>query len=184
MNVRHLLLALAVTAGAATAASAQQPAGFWTTPAIKGIGPVHVWPQAVLRPDANTTYKVVFDVTKGSPSADKMDPALGHVARAVNVFAAAGIPLDHLKFAVIIHGPATPIALSDKAFKAKFGHANPNLAVIEALKTAGVDLMVCGNALGDMHFTPEEVNPNLKVALSALSTLVILQDQGYGVIAM
>jgi len=184
MKIRAMVLALAAVAGAAATASAQQPSGFWSTPAIQGIGPVHAWPQAVLRPDANTTYKAVFDVTKPAPSNDKMNPGLDHIARAVNVFAAAGIPLSHLQFAVIIHGPATPVALSDKEFQAKFGHPNPNTAVIEALTKAGVQVMVCGNALGDMQFTPEQVNPNIKVALSALSTLIILQDQGYALLTM
>ena len=101
-----------------------------------------------------------------------------------NTFVAAGVPISHLKFDVIIHGPATPIALGEKAYMAKFGHANPNLAVIADLRKAGVKVMVCGNALGDMEFTPAEVNPDIKVALSALSTLVIQQDQGYALIRM
>ena len=184
MKMRSVVLALAAAAGLASTASAQQPAGFWSTPAIQGIGPVHMWPQAVLRPDANTTYKAVFDVTKAAPSNDKMNPGLDHIARTVNVFAAAGIPTSHLKFAVIIHGPATPIALGDKEYQAKFGHPNPNTAVIEALTKAGVQVMVCGNALGDMQFTPAQVDANIKVALSALSTLIILQDQGYALLTM
>ncbi|MHB1862472.1 MAG: DsrE family protein [Gemmatimonadaceae bacterium] len=184
MNIRHVVLSLAAMVGLASTAAAQQPAGFWTKPAIKDFGPVHVWPEAVVRPDAKTTYKAVFDVTQGSPTSDKVNPGLDHVARTVNVFAAAGTPLSHLKFAVIIHGGATPIALDDKTFQAKFGHPNPDLAVIEALKKAGVELLVCGNALGDMQYTPAEVNPSVKVALSALSTLIILQNEGYALIRM
>jgi intracellular sulfur oxidation DsrE/DsrF family protein len=184
MKMRSVVLALAAAVGLASTAAAQQGAGFWSTPAIQGIGPVHVWPQAILRPDANTTYKAVFDVTKPAASNDKMNPGLDHIARTVNVFAAVGIPTSHLKFAVIIHGPATPIVLSDKEYQAKFGQANPNTGVIEALTKAGVQVMVCGNALGDMKFTPEQVNSNIKVALSALSTLIILQDQGYALLTM
>lgn len=184
MKMRSVVLALAAAAGLASTAAAQQPAGFWSTPAIPGIGPVHVWPQAVLRPNAKTTYKAVFDVTKPAPSDDKMNPGLDHIARTVNVFAAAGIPTSHLKFAVIIHGPATPTVLSDKDYQAQFGRANPNTGVIEALTKAGVDVMVCGNALGDMNYTPQQVNAHIKVALSALSTLIILQDQGYALVTM
>lgn len=184
MNIRYVMLSLAAVAGLSSAAGAQQPAGFWTKPAIKDFGPVHVWPEAVARPNGTTTYKALFDVTQGSPAADKVNPGLDHVARTVNVFAAAGTPLSHLRFAVIIHGGATPIALDDKTFRAKFGHPNPDLAVIAALKQAGVDVMVCGNALGDMQYTPAEVNPEVKVALSALSTLIILQDEGYALIRM
>jgi intracellular sulfur oxidation DsrE/DsrF family protein len=183
MKLRTSLLPLVALLAFASPAFAQQAPGFWTTPAIKGIGPVHVWPQATLRPSATATYKAVFDVTRAG-DASKINPGLDHIARAVNVFAAAGVPLTHLKFTVIVHGPATPVVLDEKSFQAKFGHANPDLAVIEALKKAGVQLLVCGNALGDMGYTPSEVNPDVKVALSALSTLIILQDQGYALITM
>lgn len=183
MSTRSVILALAAVVAIAPAALAQQEPGFWTKPAIKEYGPVHVWPNVVVRPTANATYKALFDVTKpGKPGA--VNPGLNHIARAVNAFAAAGVPLRHLKFAVIIHGPATPIVLSDKAYQEKFGHPNPNLAIIADLKKAGVNVMVCGNALGDMSYTPAEVNPHIKVALSALSTLIILQNEGYALIRM
>ena len=184
MNARLLALSFAAVAVASSTARAQQGADFWSTPAIKGYGPVHVWPQAGLRPDAKATYKAVFDVTKAGPAADKVNPSLDHIARTVNVFAAAGVPLSHLKFVVIIHGPATASALNDQEFQAKFGHANPDAAVIAALTKAGVQVMVCGNALGDFKYEPSMVNPEVKVALSAMSTLVILQDQGYAVMYM
>ncbi len=184
MKMHSMLLALAAVAGLSATASAQQPAGFWSTPAIPGVGPVHVWPEAVLRPDATTTYKTVADVTKPAPSNDKMNPGLEHIARVVNVFAAAGVPLSHLKMVAVIHGPATPIALSDQEYQARFGHPNPNTAVIEALTKAGVQVYVCGNALGELQYTPAMVNANIKVALAALSTLVILQNQGYALLPM
>ena len=163
---------------------AAQAAGFWQYPAIKGYGPVHVWPGAIDRPNPADTYKALFDLTQKGKSFDKLNMGLDHIARAVNTFAAAGVPLDHLKFVIIIHGPATPIALNEKAFEARFHHKNPNLAVIVALRKAGVEVLVCGNALGDMHFNPSEVNPEIKVALSALSTLVIQQNEGYALMRM
>ena len=184
MNMRSVVLSLAAAVVFSSTAFAAQPPGFWTMPAIKDFGPAHVWPEAVDRPNTHTTYKALFDVTQTGKAMDKVNPGLDHIARAVNTFAAAGVPLSHLRFAVIIHGPATPIALDDKTFEAKFGHANPNLTVIAALKKAGVNVMVCGNALGDMEYTPAEVNPDIKVALSALSTLIIQQDQGYALIRM
>jgi intracellular sulfur oxidation DsrE/DsrF family protein len=138
----------------------------------------------VARPDARQTYKAVFDLTKGDPTSDKVNPGLAHIARAVNVFASVGVPVSHLRFDVIVHGSATPLVLGDKAFMAKYGHANPNLAVIADLKKAGIKVLVCGNALGDMDLTPAEVNPDIEVALSALSTLIIRQNQGYALISM
>ena len=185
MTLRSIVLtAVAIGVTAAGTAGASQPAGFWHYPAIKGYGPEHTWPGVAVRPHAGTTYKALFDVTQGKAAADKVNPGLDHIARTVNIFAGAGIPLGHLKFEVIIHGPATPIVLSAAAYQAKFGHPNPNLAVIAALRKAGVHLLVCGNALGDMHLTPAQVNPEIHVALSALSTVIILQNQGYALVRM
>ncbi|MDE2346345.1 MAG: DsrE family protein [Gammaproteobacteria bacterium] len=164
--------------------SAAQAADFWQYPAIPGFGPVHVWPEATLKPQADMTYKAVFDLTQAGKGLDKLNPGFDHIARTVNVFAAAGVPVEHLKFIVIIHGPATPIALSEKAFEAKFHHPNPNLKVIAALRKAGVELYVCGNALADMHYTPAEINPEVKIAMSALSTLILEQNQGYALMRM
>ena len=174
------LLGIALLASSAFAADA----GFWSYPAISGYGPVHVWPHVVLKPKRDTTYKAVFDVTKPSPAPEKLSPALNHVARAVNVFAAAGISLQHLRFVIIVHGPATADILDNQAYRARFHVDNPNLALIAALHKAGVRLLVCGNALADLKFKPSEVDPQVKVALSALSTLVILQDQGYALLSM
>ncbi|MHB1589254.1 MAG: DsrE family protein [Metallibacterium scheffleri] len=184
MKMHTRLIALAAAMALSASAFAAHPAGFWVKPAIPAYGPVHIWPEAIDRPSPNKTYKALFDVTQGKPAADQVNPGLDHIARAVNTFVAAGVPLSHLKFDVIIHGGATPIALNEKAYMAKFGHANPNLAVIADLKKAGVNVMVCGNALGDMDFTPAEVNPDIKVALSALSTLIIQQNQGYALMRM
>lgn len=183
MKIRTAVLALAAVVGLSSAAAAQQAPGFWKTPVIKGYGTEHVWPQATVRPDPAKTYKTVFLVTKAG-KADAVNGGLDHVARAVNVFAAAGVPVDHLKFTVIIAGPATPIALSAKSFQAKFNKPNPNLELIEELKKAGVELLVCGNAMGEFGYTPAEINGNLKVALSALSTVIIRQQQGYALLPM
>ena len=176
------IFVLALTASGA--ALAAQPAGFWHYPAIAGYGPEHVWPGVVARPSARASYKALFDLTQGKAASTTVNPGLDHIARTINIFAAAGVPLKHLKFAVIIHGPATQIVLDAAAYQAKFGHPNPNLAVIAALRKAGVDLMVCGNALGDMQLTPAEVNPDIHVALSALSTVILFQNRGYALVRM
>ena len=182
MTLKALTLgALLFTGGLLSTA---QAADFWQYPAIPGFGPVHVWPEATLKPQAGMTYKALFDLTQAGKGLDTLNPGFDHIARTVNVFAAAGVTVEHLKFIVIIHGPATPIALGEKAFEAKFHHPNPNLKVIEALRKAGVEIYVCGNALADMHFTPGEVNPDVKIALSALSTLIIEQNQGYALMRM
>jgi len=71
---------------------------------------------------------------------------LDHVARAVNLFVAAGVSLDQLHIAAVVHGSATPIALRDEAHQKKFGHPNPNAKLLMALRKAGVKIYLCGQA--------------------------------------
>ena len=159
-------------------------ADFWQTPVIKGEGKVHPLPDSAYQPQGETTYKAVFSVTKGDADPKKVNGGLAHVARAVNVFASAHVPTDHLKFVVIIHGKAVPAVLDDAHYKEKFGVDNPNLKLIGELKAAGVTLAVCGQAVAGYKYQYGWVNPDIKVALSALSTLIILQHDGYALVPM
>lgn len=162
----------------------EAPADFWHYPTIKKYGPVHIWPDAIEKPSPQKTYKALFDVTKTGEGLDKVSPGLSHVARTINNFTEMGAPMKNLKFTVIIHGGATPIAMSKEAFEAKFHYANPNLELIDELTKAGVDVLVCGNSLGDRQLTPADVNPKIKIAGSALSTLIIKQNDGYALLRL
>lgn len=168
-----------------SAALAAPPPGFWQNPVIKDAGAMHPLPDGAFQPDKNTVYKAVFGVTRAQPkTAQGPDDALQPVARAVNVFASAGVPLDHLKFVVVIYGPATPMALDNAHYKKAFGVDSPSLKTIHELKAAGVQIVVCGQALAGFGYEHAWVNPDVSIALSALSTLVILQDQGYALIPL
>lgn len=164
------------------AASAQEPEaapGFWVTPAIKGFGRIHELPKAAYRPDASKTYHVVFAMTRGSKEPGEVNPALDRVARTVNLYAASGVPLAHLKFVAIAYGEATPIALDDAHYRAKFGTGNPNLPLIALLRKAGIDVAVCGQALAEHHFDYEWVDKSVTTALSGLTTVTTLEQAGY-----
>ncbi len=151
----------------------------WVYPAIQGYGPVHPFSGARVMPNKHRIYKAIFDVTKGTKDFSKPNPGLVHVARAVNVFAEAGVPLNHLRFVAIVHGPATASILNNKAYMKKYGVANPNIKLISALRRAGVSVGVCGQALADNDFPHVWVNKEVAITLSALSTVVIYGDKGY-----
>ncbi|TNF36771.1 MAG: sulfur reduction protein DsrE [Deltaproteobacteria bacterium] len=185
MNLEHALaLTLSLTSLATAAALAGPPADFWSTPAIAGHGPVHLWPEASLRPDASATHKALFDVTKGDGASTEVNPGLAKVARAVNAFVVAGVPVEHLDIDVIVHGPAAPIVLGAAAYAERFGHDNPNLALLEQLTKAGVDVYVCGNTLGDRGYTPALLDPRVQVAVSAVTTSILRQNAGYALIPL
>ena len=78
------------------------------------------------------------------------------------------------------HGEATKSALSDAAYKERFGvERNPNLAVIAELRKAGVEVFVCGQALAYKGFKHAEVGEGIKVASAALTVVINKQADGY-----
>jgi intracellular sulfur oxidation DsrE/DsrF family protein len=171
------MMTAALGMGSAYAAPSVQ-SGKWQYPVIKDAGRIRPLPHAALQPNKKKTYKVVFDVKHGG-KAGKVNKGLAHVARTVNLFAAAGVPQKHLHFAVIFHGPATVAVMKNAAFKQRTGTVNPNLKVISELKKAGVKLYVCGQALAETHIQHNQVDPKITIALSALTSLIELQQQGY-----
>jgi intracellular sulfur oxidation DsrE/DsrF family protein len=150
----------------------------WTFPAIQGFGKVVALPNASVQPSKEADYKALFNVA-GPADADKVNPNLDKVARAVNIFASAGIPLSHLHFIAVLHGPSTAAALDNAHYREKFGVDNPNIKLIDALEIAGVKVIVCGQALAHNKFPHEWVNPKVEITLSAISDIIILEQQGY-----
>ncbi len=179
-----LIATLALTFNAMGAPEPTQGPGFWTTPTIEGYGKIHMLPKAAYQPDQNATYKIVFALTKGAKTPADVNPSLDHVARAVNLYVAAGVPLSHLKFVAIAYGEATPLALDDAHYQAQFGSANPNLKLINLLRAAGVDVAVCGQAVAEHQFDYAWVDKSVTIALSGLTTVTLLQQEGYSLMPM
>lgn len=177
---RSTLLCCAIGLLGCTAMAAQAA----STQPITATGNYHPLPKAAYQPDPSATYKVVFSLTKNSDKPDQVNPALERVARTVNIYAGAGVPLDHLKFVAVAYGPATALVLDDEHYKAQFGVANPNLAVIAQLRKAGVDVAVCGQAMAEHHYPDEWASKDVTVSLSALTTITELEQQGYALMPL
>ena len=79
-----------------------------------------------------------------------------------------------------LHQGATEVILNNAAFKARNdGHDNPNIALIQDLKKAGVDLRVCGQAVLGRKIDPATIQPEIELDLWALTTLTNLELRGY-----
>lgn len=179
--MRRIAALLVVGAGAWVAfpAAAADEFALSSAPAIEGYGKMHPLPKAAYQPDPKRTYKVVFAMTAASKAPEDVNPAIERVARAVNLYVSAGVPLGHLKFVAVAYGGATAVALDDAHYKSAYGVANPNLPVIARLRKAGVDVAVCGQAVLEHKYQYEWIDPSVTVALSALTTITSLEDQGY-----
>lgn len=183
-----LLASLLGAAGVAVAAQPPvlwtPPAGFWTTPAVPGYGKIHYVPKDAYQPAPGETYKIVFALTKAGATPDKVSPSLDHIARTVNLYAAAGVPLAHMKFVGVAYGAATPLALDNEHYRAEFGVDNPNLKLIELLRKDGVDIAVCAQAVAEHGFKYAWVSPQVTLALSGVTTVTVLEHKGYALMPL
>lgn len=183
MNITKLT-ATCIFAATTLLATAHAAETKWINPAIPDFGSSAELPNAAMQPDKNADYKVVFNITAGAAANEKLNPSLERVARAANIFASAGVPLSHLHFVAVVHGPATQSVLDNEHYKEKFSVDNPNVKLISELKAAGVKVVVCGQALAGQKFPHEWVNQDVEITLSAISSVIMLEMQGYVLLPM
>jgi intracellular sulfur oxidation DsrE/DsrF family protein len=69
--------------------------------------------------------------------------------------------------------------MSNEAYKERYNRDNPNIAIIHALRQAGVDIRVCGQGLLVRKIDAKQVNPDVQIDLWAMTSLVNLQLKGY-----
>jgi intracellular sulfur oxidation DsrE/DsrF family protein len=159
-------------------------ADFWQTPVLRSAGELHPLPDSVYQPDTSADYAVVFALSSGAKDPEKINPGLARVARTVNLYASAGVPTAQLTFVAVISGGATAIVLDDEHYRQQFGCANPNLPVIGELKRNGVEVTVCGQSIAEHEYGYDWVSGEVTTALSALTTVTMLQRQGYAVMPL
>lgn len=178
MSKTLLALTLGVALAAATAASAQTPMP------VPGIEPARDVPGAKEMPNPSIVHKVVFDMGTANPKDAKVHPMLEAVARYVNTLAKTGVPAANRKVAIVFHQGATDYIMTNDSYKARHeGQDNPNLPMMQALKKAGVDLRVCGQATLGRKIDAKDITPEVQRDLWALTTIIALQQQGYILVA-
>lgn len=135
-------------------------------------------------PAKDKQYKIVFNVTKGSDDHTKLNPSLNRVARTVNLYVASGVPLENLKLVAVISSDAAPTVLADAHYQTHFGVPNPNLPLLDQLQQAGVKLNVCAQSVNGEPYQRDWVYPSVGLALSALTTVTLLQQEGYALLPL
>lgn len=159
----------------ATLASAQTPS--LPVPAAPVARDV---PGAKELPDKALTYKILFDVDKGADKPGDVNPMLLTAGRFINTLNKYGVPADRQKIVVVFHGDATDIILNNDAYKARNnGQDNPNVAIIQSLKKAGVDFRVCGQAVMARKIDSKTIQPEIELDLWALTTISNLEMRGW-----
>jgi len=130
-------------------------------------------------PDPNIDYKVVFSVAANA-KADEIHPTLKTIALYLNTLAHNGVPANHRHIAAVFHQGGGDAILTNDVYKSRHdGVDNPNIAMLNELKQAGVELRVCGQGLLGKKLEPSQVLPGVQVDLWAMTTMVNLQLRGY-----
>ena len=90
-----------------------------------------------------------------------------------------GVPVENMELAVVIHGGATKDLLNNKTYQGKFSTDNPNLDLEHQLRSKGVKFYLCGQSMVFSGYSKQDLDEPNDLALSAMTMLVILQEQGY-----
>ena len=171
------ILLAAMPAQAAQSKAASEPE--WVYPVIKGVGGVHPRPDLPVRPDPKVDYHIFVNIVSKQRDPSGRYGSLIRLARLVNLMAYAKVPPDHVHIVALFDSQAGYAALTDKFFRKSFHADNPNLAIVHALKQAGVQLLVCSQALAENNLPDNAVDPDVTITLSALSDMVVYGQKGY-----
>lgn len=167
---------------AASAARAQAIGTPRTGPVVEEYGAVFDVPEIDwTMPDVQ--YRAVFDVRDPAETDGERNRAIETVARYLNMHARAGVPREKLHAVLVLHGGAAKGALSDDAYRERYGTANPDRELIRALLDAGAEVILCGQSAMSRGFPVADLAPGVGLALSAMTALVAYQQRGYALIA-
>lgn len=148
-------------------------------PVIRSTGGIYRIPNLDKTPDPDIKYKVVVDLRSGPESPDNINPALNNIARMINLHVEGGVDPSNIQVIGVLHALATPASQDDDMYIKKYDTPNPNSELIKELTDNGVELYVCGQSLEARGFGFDNLNPNIKLSISALTVLTEYTSKGY-----
>ena len=174
--VAVVLAVLLARSAQAQSIPGQQPSG----PVIQSTGmSIKVDNPTFVVPDSHV-FKAVFVIDAGGSDSVKVNAQLTTIARFYNLHVRLGYPLERVRAAAVVHGSGWQALLTDSAFAARFGGMpNPSRRLVEELLQHGAQLVLCGQTAGSRGIRREELIPGVKVAISAMTALNVLQADGY-----
>ena len=151
-------------------------------PVIENYGPVVAVPEGSYNLKKDTHYKVTMDVGDTGDFPEDLNRHMESAARFLNMHTRNGIDPENIEFAIIVHGAAAKDLLTDAAYQKRHQEPNPNTAMLNEFKAAGVEIYLCGQTAGFRGIAPDELNPAVTMALSAMTAHVRLQSEGFTLI--
>ncbi len=132
-------------------------------------------------PDPNIEYKLLFELTGANPDSTKsnIDGGLGEVARVINLHIASGVPQNKITPVIVIHGSALTAVSNNEYYQKNFKKDNPNIKLINELKSIGTKFVICGQAMTFFEMKIEDFLPDIKLSLTAQTVLSHYQLKGF-----
>lgn len=151
-------------------------------PVIQGFGAAWDIPNPTYRTDTSAVFRAVFDVMNSPEDPNQLNPWIETAARFLNMHARAGVPVDQLQVALVVHNKASTDLLDSTHYQERFGVPNPNADLLRDLMDAGVQVLFCGQSSMARKVPIEETIPGVQLSLSAITALIQLQESGYHLI--
>lgn len=179
------LLAFPVFLGIAATPLSAQTSAFHPGPVFGEFGNV-ASVETTMEMPADAHFAVAFDtLTAAEPS--EVNRTLNSAARFINMHVEAGVPVENIRVAVVVHGSAGFDLTNAESYGAHYesygahydGAENANAAAIEALIANGVQIILCGQSAAFYEIGVEDLLPGVDMALSAMTAHALLQQDGF-----
>lgn len=151
-------------------------------PILEGYGPTSAIEDSDIQLPEGFVYKALFDISATNDKPDQYNRKIESVARFLNMHARNGVKPENMKLAVVVHGAAVKDILTDEAYAKRHGYKNPNTDLVHQLAENGVEFYVCGQSATFYGVKKTELSPDVKLALSAMTMAVLLQEGDYQLI--
>ena len=173
--MRHAFLALAVLAAVPATLSAQ------SADVIRQQGSSPLATDPTFPAPKDLVYRIAWGVNVGPSTPDSVVPAFRTVANFLYVGDANGVPRSNMHLAIVVWGTATHSLLKNDAYRAAKGSGNATIPLLQALHDAGVQIIVCGEALINRKLSRDDLLPFVKIAPTATLAMATLHAQGYAI---
>ena len=178
--MRSISAALLLLAISAPSASGQQrpEAG----PIVNSGGPVFIVEDPTFETPTDRELKAIFELRTAPDDLSRPQQQVGTMARYLNMHAKNGVPRENVRVAGVVHGSAVWAVLTDENHRERHGMDNPNRAMIEEIIASGGQVILCGQSAAARQIAREDLLPGVQVAMSAMTALTVLQQDGYQII--
>ena len=129
----------------------------------------------------DVVFRIAYAVNTGPDKADALVEGFRSAANFIYVADSNAVPRSNLRLAVVVWGSATHSLLTNAAYRSAKGADNASEVLLRALNDAGVQIIVCGEALINRKIDRRDLLPFVKIAPTASMALATLHAQGYAI---